>query len=302
MAKDHSRQLLFALVITLVILLGEVAGGLIANSIALLSDAGHVLTDAFALGLSLIAARISRRPSDFRATFGYQRFGLLAAVINGLSLVAIAIFIFAESYHRFISPPEIRTSVMLTVATAGLAGNIAMALILGKGHEDLNLRSAWLHVLGDTLSSVGVIISGLVVLYTGWTYADPVAGVVIGVVIISGGVRVVREAAEIFLEMVPKGFDVEEIARKITALPGVMGIHDVHIWSLSHGMIAFSAHIWVHDRKLSELDPIRNPVEEMLRSLRVNHILLQFECGECEANGLYCQVHTEEETPGHHHS
>jgi len=299
MHKDPSRQLFFAMLITLAILLGEVIGGLVSNSIALLSDAGHVLTDAFALGLSLIAARISRRPSDFRATFGYQRFGLLAAIINGLSLVAIAIFIFVESYQRFITPPQIGTTVMLTVATAGLAGNIAMTFILRRGHEDLNLRSAWLHVLGDTLSSVGVIISGLIVLFTGWTYADPVAGIIIGTIIVMGGVRVVREAAGIFLEMVPKGFDVEEIARKVSALPEVMGIHDVHIWSLSHRTIAFSAHIWVHDRKLSELEPIRIPIEEMLRSKGIKHILLQFECGECEINGLYCQVHAEEEF--HHH-
>jgi cobalt-zinc-cadmium efflux system protein len=299
MHKDHSRQLFSALLITLVILCAEVAGGLISNSIALLSDAGHVLTDAFALGLSLIAARIGRRPSDFRATFGYQRFGLLAAIINGLSLVAIAVFIFVESYQRFIQPSEIRTSVMLSVATAGLAGNIAMTFILSRGHEDLNLRSAWLHVLGDTLSSVGVIISGIIVLFTGWTYADPVAGFVIGCIIVTGGLRVVREAAGIFLEMVPKGFNVEEIARKISSVPDVMGIHDIHIWSLSHRMIAFTAHVWVHDRKLSELEPIRKPIEEMLRAAGIHHILLQFECGECEANGLYCQVHAEEEL--HHH-
>ncbi len=292
MKKDPAQRLALSLIITLVILFAEIVGGLISNSIALLSDAGHVLTDAFALGLSLIAARISKKPSDFRATYGYQRFGLLAAIVNGFSLVAIAMYIFVESYHRFVSPPVIGTTVMLTVATGGLIGNIAMALILGRGHEDLNIKSAWLHVIGDTLSSVGVIISGIVVLATGWTYADPVAGIIIGTIIVIGGLRVVREAAGIFLEMVPKGFDVEEIARKISVFPEVMGIHDIHVWSLAHKNIAFSAHVWVHDQRLSDLEPLRRNIEELLRSMNINHILLQFECGECESNGLYCQVHT----------
>ncbi|NJD55481.1 MAG: cation transporter [Nitrospirae bacterium] len=301
MKKDQSIKLALSLLITLIILLAEVIGGLVSNSIALLSDAGHVLTDAFALGLSLIAAHISKRPSDFRATFGYQRFGLLAAVINGVSLVVIAVFIFVESYHRFVSPAAIGTTVMLTVAAGGLLGNIAMALILGRGHEDLNIKSAWLHVLGDTLSSVGVIISGLIVLFTGWTYADPVAGIIIGTIIITGGLRVVREASGIFLEMVPRGFDVEAIAEKLCGLPEVMGVHDLHVWSLAHRRVAFTAHIWVHDQKLSELEPLRHTIEDLLRGMKIHHILLQFECGECEANGLYCQVHTEEHPQEHHH-
>jgi len=292
------KRLIASFSITVFIFLAEVLGGILSNSLALLSDAGHVLTDAFALGLSMIAARFSRRPSDYRATYGYQRFGLLAAIINGLSLVAISLFIFIESYHRFLAPPQINIAVMLPIATGGLAGNIVMALILGHGHEDLNVKSAWLHVLGDTLSSVGVIVSGVIIYFTGWEYADPVTGVLIGLIIITGGVRVVREASGIFLEMVPKGFDVEALARELCALPEVMGVHDIHVWSLAHRRVAFTAHIWVHDRKLSELEPLRNRIEDMLRAMKIHHILLQFECAECEANALYCQVHSEEE---HHH-
>ena len=293
------KRLIASFAITVFIFLAEVLGGILSNSLALLSDAGHVLTDAFALGLSMIAARFSRRPSDFRATYGYQRFGLLAAIINGLSLVAISLFIFIESYHRFLAPPQINIAVMLPIATGGLAGNIVMALILGHGHEDLNVKSAWLHVLGDTLSSVGVIVSGVVIYLTGWVYADPVTGCIIGLIIVTGGVRVVREASGIFLEMVPMGFDVEALARELCALPEVMGVHDIHVWSLAHKRVAFTAHIWVHDRKLSELEPLRNRIEDMLRAMKIHHILLQFECAECEANALYCQVHSEEEQ--HHH-
>ena len=295
------KRLFLTFSITLLIFSAEVIGGLLSNSLALLSDAGHVLTDAFALGLSLIAAQISKRPSDYRATYGYQRVGLLAAVINGLSLFGISVFIFMESYQRFISPPPINISVMLPIAIGGLIGNIVMVFILGHGHHDLNIKSAWLHVLGDTLSSIGVIISGIIVYLTGWTNADPVAGFLIGIIILSGGIRVVKEATGIFLELVPKGFDVEDIAKRIAELPEVMGIHDIHIWSLTHKRVSFSAHIWVHDQRLSELQPLRNNIEGLLRELKISHILLQFECAECESNGLYCQLHTEEEQNTHHH-
>ena len=282
---------MLSLGVTVLILMAEVVGGILSNSLALLSDAGHVLTDTFALGLSMMAARIGRRPSDDRATYGYQRVGLLAAVINGLSLLVIAAFIFYESYKRFISPPEIDVSLMLLIAGFGLAGNVLMALIIGHEHEDLNIKSAWLHVLGDTLSSVGVIISGAIIYFTRWTYADPIAGLIIGIIIVAGGFRVVREAIIIFLEMTPRGFLVEEIARKLCDMPDVMGVHDVHLWSVAHQRVAFSAHILVHDQKLSEVEDTRKKIESVLTDLGVSHIMLQFECAECETNGLYCQLH-----------
>ena len=287
------KRLLLSFALTLLILFAEVIGGIISKSLALLSDAGHMLTDVFALGLSMIAVRIGRKPSDRRATFGYQRIGLLAAVFNAVSLIVIALFIFYESYHRFLSPTQIHTTTMLIIAGIGLIGNIIIALIIGHGHKDLNIKSAWLHVLGDTLSSVGVIISGIIIFYTGWLYADPVASILIGVIILFGGIRVVKEALTIFLEMTPTGFDPENIVRKIAGIPGVMGIHNVHLWSPSHGNIAFSAHIWVHDQKLSEVAGLRLTIEEALMSMDIRHIMLQFECAECETNGLYCQIHME---------
>jgi cobalt-zinc-cadmium efflux system protein len=294
MRLNTERRLMLSLSLTLFILLAEVTGGVISNSLALLSDAGHVLTDAFALGLSMIAARISRKPSDSRATYGYQRVGILAAVINGISLLGIAVFIFAESYSRFLSPPEINTVVMLAIATGGLIGNILMALILGHRHEDLNIKSAWFHVLGDTLSSVGVIVSGIIVYFTGWRYADPVASIMIGIVIVVGGVRVLKESLSIFLELTPKGFCVEDIAKRIAEMPEVLGIHAVHIRSLAHKRIAFSAHILVHDQKLSDVEMIKKKIESKLRDMKISHILLQFECAECENSALYCQIHNQD--------
>ncbi len=305
MKLTSEKRLSVSLGLTVLILVAEVVGGILSNSLALLSDAGHVLTDAFALGLSMIASRISRKPSDERATYGYQRVGLLAAVVNGLSLLAIAAFIFYESYKRFMSPPQIDVSLMLLIAGFGLAGNVIMALILGTEHEDLNIRSAWLHVLGDTLSSLGVIVSGAIIYATNWVYADPVAGLVIGMIIVAGGIRVVKEAATIFLEMTPQGFVVEEIAKKLCDVPEVMGVHDVHLWSVAHKRIAFSAHIWVHDQKLSETESIRRKIEGMLTDLGIGHIILQFECGECENGGLYCQIpkrsHYRSDVTHHHH-
>ena len=296
------KRLLLSFTLTLLILFAEVIGGIVSKSLALLSDAGHMLTDVFALGLSMIAMRIGRKPSDRRATFGYQRIGLLAAVINAVSLIVIALFIFYESYHRFLSPPQIHTTTMLIIAGIGLIGNILIALILGHSHKDLNIKSAWLHVLGDTLSSVGVIISGVIIFYTGWPYADPVASILIGVIILFGGIRVVKEALTIFLEMTPTGFDAEKIVKKIAVIPGVMGIHNVHLWSPSHRNVAFSAHIWVHDQKLSEVAGLRRTIEEALMEMDIRHIMLQFECAECETNGLYCQIHMEgNDDDGHQH-
>jgi len=294
MGLTAEKRLRLSLAVTVLILLAEVVGGILSNSLALLGDAGHNLTDVFALGLSLIAARISRRPSDYRATYGYQRVGLLAAVINGVGLLIIAVFVFFESYKRFVSPPQIDTRLMLTVAVTGLIGNVVAALIIGRGHADLNIKSAWLHLLGDTLSSVGVIISGVIIHFTGWLYADPIAGAIIGIGIVAGGTGVVREAISIFLEMAPRGVDVEGIARMISEMPGVMGIHDLHIWSLAHRRIAFSAHVWVHDQRLSEVEVIRRKIEDKLKGMGIGHILIQFECAECETTGLYCQVQSEE--------
>lgn len=306
MKLTSEKRLGFSFGVTVVILVAELVGGLLSNSLALLSDAGHNLTDAFALGLSLIATRISRRPSDYRATYGYQRVGLLVAVVNGLGLMIIALFVFVESYRRLSSPPHIDLSMMLTIATVGLMGNLVATLVIGRGHIDLNIRSAWLHLLGDTLSSAGVIVSGIIIHLTGWLRADPIAGAIIGIGIVAGGGGVVKEALIIFLEMAPKGFHSEEVAKKICAMPGVMGIHDIHLWSVVHQKIAFSAHVWVHDQKLSELENIRKKIEHILTELGIGHIILQFECVECQNGGLYCQMPDQlgshSETVHHHHS
>lgn len=184
---------------------------------------------------------------------------------------------------------------MMPVAVFGLAANLLMAFILGRGHKDLNIKSAWLHVLGDTLSSAGVIVSGVIVFFTGWLYADPLAGFFIGLIIVTGGLRVVMEALSVFLELSPKGYDVEDIARSISDMPEVMGVHDIHIWSISHGRVAFSAHVWVHDQKLSEAEAVREKIEKKLSAKGIEHIMLQLESSECASSALYCQIHGDED-------
>ena len=300
MQQNSQKRLLLSLAVTIVIFIAEALGGIISQSLALLSDAGHVLTDAFALGLSLIALMIMKRPSDYKATYGYQRIGILAALINGISLVVIAIFIFIEAFNRFYAPPEINSSVMLSIAAAGFAGNLVMAWILGHKHHDLNMKSVWLHVLGDTVSSAGVIIAGLIIKFTGWVLADTIASGIVGCMIIIGGIRVVKEALWIFLELSPLGFNADEISEKLSKIKGVINIHDVHIWSIGHGTPAFSAHVQIHDQKISEADTIRQGIEHLLEHTGIRHSVIQIECAECESSGLYCSVKRSTES-GHHH-
>ena len=301
MKTRHEKQLIWAIVVTCIVLAGEAAGGLIANSLALLSDAGHVLTDVFALGLSLVAISIGKRAADHRATYGYQRFGVLAALINGSSLVVISGLIFVETYRRFFAPPEINSGLMLTVAFVGLIGNFVMARLLRGNHADLNMKSARLHVIGDILTSAGVIIAAVVIRVTGWRLADPIAGAIVGIIIIYGGGRVIKEALWVFLELSPLGFHAEEISKTICGIEHVLGVHDVHVWSIGHGVPAFSAHVLMSDRKISETDHVRREIEEKLADLGIRHTVLQMECAECRANGLYCQIAGPEEGDYHHH-
>ncbi|MGQ9495859.1 MAG: cation diffusion facilitator family transporter [Thermoanaerobaculaceae bacterium] len=300
--KDKSQQsLILSLIVTFVILIAEVIGGFLSRSLALLSDAGHVLTDAFALGLSLIALLIMKKPPDFRATYGYHRIGLLAALINGVSLVIIAIFIFIEAYKRFHAPPEINSSVMLSIAAAGLFGNLIMAWILGHKHHDLNIKSAWLHVLGDAISSVGVITAGLIIKITGWMLADIIASGIVGCMIIIGGVKVIKEALWILLELSPMGFNAESLAKAISEIHGVLNTHDVHIWSIGHGVPAFSAHVQVADHRISEADIIRNKIEHLLSDMGIKHAVIQMESAECCNNEIYCNVNAETSYLTHKH-
>lgn len=294
------RQLALALLVTAVILAAEVFGGILSHSLALMSDAGHVLTDGLALLLSLVAGLMAQKPADFRATYGYQRIGILAALINGASLIVIALLIFWEAYRRIQNPMAIQTEIMIWVAALGLAGNLLMAWLLHRGHHDLNIRSAWLHVMGDTLSSVAVVVAGIVISFTGFWLIDPLLSVFVGLIIIVGGIRVVKDALIIFLELSPIGFHAEELAQGLLKFEGVLHVHDVHLWSIGYGIPAFSAHITTPEMSLSQADALRQKLENYLKEAGITHTTLQMECS-CSSDSFYCKMNsTMHECSCHH--
>lgn len=246
--RVNRRPLIIALLITALFLVVEFVGGLITGSLALMADAGHMATDVAALALSLFAIWLARRPATPERSYGFARAEVLAALINAATLVAISIYIFWEAFNRIGEPPEIESGPMLLVAVAGLAANAASAWVLmrGGGHEhNLNTRGAFLHVVGDMLGSLGAIAAALVMLATGWYLADPLLSAAIGLLILWSSWQLFRESVEVLLETTPKDIDATEVRRALTQVEGVSGVHDLHIWTVTSGLIAMSGHVEV---------------------------------------------------------
>jgi len=290
MALNDEKKLLIGIIITFLILISEIIGGIISNSLALLSDAGHVFTDAASLLLSFFALKIMSKPSSKFATFGYHRVGELAALINGISLIVISILIFIEAYKRILAPEEIQSGIMLIIAIIGLLGNVITALIIGHNHESLNIKSAWLHVFGDALASVGVIAGGIIIKITNWYIVDPIISILVGIIIIVGGLNVTRQALRIFLELTPLNIDLDNLNTKIKQISGVLDVHDVHLWSIGHGIPSFSAHIRIDDKFAPDIDKIRKEIEHVLIHFKIKHTVIQFECEHCDKTSLYCEL------------
>ena len=295
-------RFLWALALTVLVLAGEVAGGLWTHSLALLSDAAHVLMDVVALGLSYVAVRMAaQEPSDTHS-YGLHRAEVLAAVINGGTLFVIAAGIFWEAGHRLRAPEPVKSIEMLVIAAAGLAVNLVVLLVLrghdhGHGHEeehghdrdDLNVRSAWLHVLGDTLSSVGVIIAGLLIWWTGWTILDPLMSIAIGGVLFFGSGRLLKSGIHILMEGVPEGLHLPEVGQAMAAVSGVREVHDLHVWSLCPGAVALSAHVTVDDATWSDTSGIQAALKAVLRDrFRIEHTTIQVECTQCPQGAVVC--------------
>jgi cobalt-zinc-cadmium efflux system protein len=284
------KRFLVSLALTGLILIAEVVGGLWTDSLALLSDAAHVFLDIFALGLSYIALRLAALPPDDRHTYGFHRLEVLAALANGVTLAGVAIGIFIEAYHRLRTPEPVKSVELLVIATIGLIVNLIVAFVLrGRTHEhgeheqeDLNVKSAFLHVVGDAVSSVGVIVAALIIWRTGWTLADPIMSVLIGLVIIASSWRVTRASLHILIEGVPEGFRLVEVAQVMGAVPGVTDVHDLHVWSICSGHSALSAHVVVADQSLGQAQDVMNELENRLqKSFGVHHTTIQFECASC---------------------
>lgn len=270
-------RLKLAMAITGVYFAAEVIGGFVTNSLALLSDAGHMFSDIAALAMSLFAFQMARRPATMKRTYGYHRLEILAALINGLSLWLIVGVIFTAAYNRFFDPPEVQSEGMLIVASLGLAVNIAAGVILyGSHHESLNIHGAFLHVLGDALASLGAIFAGLVMLFTGWYLADPLVSVFIGLLILYSSWNLIRESVSILMQSVPKGIDLEEVRMAIERIQGVQKVHDLHVWAVTSGIFTLSAHAVTDGNE--DFQRVLNEIEGMLRDrFRIEHTTVQLE-------------------------
>jgi cobalt-zinc-cadmium efflux system protein len=281
-----SKKLKLAIVLTSIILVVEIIGGIISNSLALFTDAAHVFMDVLALGLSFSAITIACRPMDEKATFGYHRAEIFAALINAILLVIVVIFILQEAYERLISPPEIKTFEMIIVATIGLAVNLFVTFTL-RGHHDLNIRGAYLHVLGDTLSSFGVIIGGLVIFLTGNFIVDPILSLIISIIIIYNSIKLLKESVDILMERTPKHIDLEKLKEDIMTFEGINGIHDLHVWSICSNVHALNAHLIVGPLNVKDTEKITTEInKKLLASYRISHTTLQFECNDCGVLGI----------------
>lgn len=311
MASNHylelGKKMKLAVLLTGFTLLAEIAGGIIANSLALLSDAGHVLTDFIALGLSWYALMQAARPSSSKMTFGYHRLGIITAMINALSLLGIVIYIFWEAYNRWQNPEPVNSAVMFFIALAGLAVNIIVVLWLHSGaKENLNVRSAFFHAAGDGLASVGVLAGGVIIYFTGAYQVDTIVSLVIGGIIAFPAFKMIKEAYNIIMEASPSHVDSGKIAREITSVPGVKGVHDLHIWSVAPGLHMLSGHILIEDVPVKKGAEISNHVSQMLEDrYHIGHCTIQLECEDCQSAALYCSLepqHDHEHEHQHDHA
>lgn len=273
-------------------MLAEVIGGYWTGSLALLADAGHMLTDAAALILTLTAFWLAVRPASPKKTYGYFRLEVLTALINGVSLVLIAIWIFWEAYHRFANPPEVKSFEMTLVAGGGLIVNIICAWLLHGDHEhDLNMRGAWLHVMGDLLGSLAAIIAGVLMYNFGWYQADPITSALIGVIIIYSSINLIRESVNVLLEGTPGHIDLGAVEEAIMKTDGVDNVHDLHVWTITSGLYALSAHV-IHPEKIRQVDLLRTLRAKLHDNFGIDHLTIQMETLEFEDEKVHFKCQT----------
>jgi len=309
MSHDHSHgvtenRLKLSVVLTLVFVFGEAAAGWFSNSLALMSDAGHNFADALALGFTWYALRVSQKKSTETMTYGYHRVGILAALVNAVSLVVIAIFICVEAIQRFSKPEEVQSGLMIGVAAVALVVNIIISFWLHGGRHNLNIRSAYIHMIGDAVSSVGVIIAGIVVVLTRSTLSDPAVSCVIAALTIWSSWGILKESVTVLLEGAPDGLDMLAVEACIRKVAGVLSIHDLHVWTVGPGLIACSCHVVVSEQSiLSGQQILKTVVDELDHHFHINHTTVQIEVEGCSPNELYCNVKARARATahGHHH-
>jgi cobalt-zinc-cadmium efflux system protein len=299
MGHNHNEDMLaagnrlkYSLFLSAAILIAEVIGGLLSNSLALLSDAGHVFTDIIALSLSWYGVRQAARPSNSRMTFGYHRVGVIVAIVNALTIFIIAGVIVYEAYNRFRSPPEVKSTLMMAIAVVGLAANILVTLWLRREQRNnINIRSVFWHAMGDALASVAVIVGGIVILFTGQYWVDPLVSVLISVIILYAAWSIFREGFHVLLEATPKDVDIISMINALKGINGVKDVHDVHVWGITPELRAMNGHILIEDISTSQAADIRSEIEKVLReNYHIEHTTLQMECRRCKADELFCNL------------
>ena len=311
MGHDHShlprvvgnqRRLRVALFLTTVVLVAEVVGGILTNSLALLSDAAHMFTDVTALAIALAALRVGMRPADLRRSYGYQRFEILAAAFNALLLFAAAGYIIIEAYGRFIEPPEVHSEGMLAVATLGLIVNLISMKLLAAGREEsLNVKGAYLEVWSDMLGSLGVIVAAVAIRFTGWQWLDPAVAVAIGLWVLPRTWVLLKDSTHILLEGTPADVDVESVKSVIGGFPGVTDVHDLHVWTLTSGRHVLTAHV-VIDGNADARRLVKSISEALANRFGLSHTTLQLEDEACEDMHAIAPAAARGADPDHGHS
>jgi cobalt-zinc-cadmium efflux system protein len=304
-AAVSSRKMGFAVTLTVAFVIGEAIAGYFAHSLALLSDAGHNFADAAALGFSWYALWIAKKPSNPAMTYGYHRVGILAALVNAVSLVVIALLIFWEAINRLRNPEPVHGWLMIIIAAVAVAVNLVIGFWLHAGaRHDINVRSAYLHMMGDAISALGVVVAGIVVVSSGWHLADPIISFLIGGLILASSWGVLKESVNILLEGAPHGMDMAAVEKCIGSVPGVLGVHDLHVWTVGPGAVACSCHVLVAEQTIREGQQIlKAVVKELGHHHNINHATVQVEVEGHESNEMYCCIEPSGGVAqvGHHH-
>ncbi|MEK3936279.1 cation diffusion facilitator family transporter [Sporosarcina sp. FSL W7-1349] len=302
----NTKVLLISFLIITSYMIVEAVGGFLTNSLALLADAGHMLSDSISLAIALLAFKFGEKAASTSKTFGYRRFEILAAVLNGVTLIIIALFIFYEAVKRFASPPEVATTGMLIVSSIGLAVNILVAWIMMRGgdvEENLNMKGAYLHVISDMLGSIGAIAAALLMMFFGWGWADPLASVIVAVLVLRSGYFVSKSGLHVLMEGVPSNVDLNEVLHTIQNAKGVQSVHDLHVWSITSGLNALSCHAVVDDQMtIAESEQLLRAIEHDLAHQNIHHVTIQLETpAHAHDDSILCQVKPEPAGDHHHH-
>jgi len=291
-AKQTTTRLAWSLILTLGFVFIEAAAGIIGNSLALLTDAAHNLTDVIALGLSWYAIRLTSHPADGRKTYGYHRAGILVALLNSTTLVLISMGIFYEAWRRFTAPSEVRSEILIAVGMIAVVINLVTALLVRKGSEhDLNIRSAFVHLMGDVVATIGAVIAGVLIYFTGANWLDPLVSVLIGFLILYNAWGILRDSVDILLEATPRDVDAHKLVHDVMQIKGVLGVHDLHVWSLTQNLRTMSAHILTGDVSISTGADIQRQINEIVfHRYNIAHATLQLECVNCLPDSLFCEI------------